>query len=98
PPFRFILEDDNKKLDQCLKDPWNKLDLLRATYGAMTVEEFGSVVRGFLKTAKHPKFKVPFTEVAYQPMLELLDLLRAHDFKIYIVTNYGADFVRELSE
>jgi len=97
-PFRFILDDDDKDLAQSLKNMWNMLDLLRVTNGSMTVEEFGAVVRDFLKTAKHPKFKRPFTEVAYQPMLELLALLRAHDFKIYIVTNYGADFVRELSE
>jgi phosphoglycolate phosphatase-like HAD superfamily hydrolase len=97
-PFSFILDDDDKGLGESLKDIWNMLDLLRVTNGGMTVDEFSSVVQDFLKTAKHPKFKVAFTEVAYQPMLELLALLRANDFKIYIVTNYGADFVRELSE
>lgn len=97
-PFRFILDDDDEKLGESLKDIWSMLDLLRVTNGAMTVDEFSSEVQDFLKTAKHPRFKVPFTEVAYKPMIELLDLLRANDFKIYIVTNYGADFVRELSE
>src|SRR5207237_1235401 len=97
-PFRFILEGDDEKLGESLKSFWNMLDLLRVTNGGMTVDEFSAVVQDFLKTANHPKFKVPFTKVAYKPMLELLALLRAHDFKIYIVTNYGADFVRELSE
>ena len=97
-PFKFILEDENDKLAQSLKNFWNMLDLLRVTNGGMTVDEFSAVVQDFLKTARHPKFKVPFTEIAYRPMLELLALLRANDFKIYIVTNYGADFVRELSE
>jgi hypothetical protein len=64
----------------------------------MTVDEFGSTVRGFVATARHPRFKVPYTEVAYQPMLELLDLLRANEFKVFIVTSGGADFIRELSE
>ena len=97
-PFNFILDDDDDELGESLKDMWNMLDLLRATNKAVTVEQFGSEVQEFLKEAKHPKYKVPFTEVAYQPMLELLALLRANDFKVYIVTNYGADFVRELSE
>jgi phosphoglycolate phosphatase-like HAD superfamily hydrolase len=97
-PFKFILDDDDKELGESLKNIWNMLDLLRATNQAMTVEEFSSEVQAFLSKARHPKFKVPFTEVAYEPMLELLALLRANDFKVYIVTNYGADFVRELSE
>lgn len=97
-PFNFILEDENAKLAESLKNFWNMLDLLRVTNGDMTVDEFSSVVQDFLKTARHPKFNVPFTEVAYRPMLELLALLRANDFKVYLVTNYGADFVRELSE
>jgi phosphoserine phosphatase len=97
-PFRFILEDENEELSESLKSFYNMLDLLRVTNGGMTVDEFSAVVQEFLKTARHPKFKVPFTEVAYRPMLELIALLRAKDFKVYIVTNYGADFVRELSE
>lgn len=97
-PFRFILDDDYDKLGQSLKNVWNMLDLLRAANQSMSVDEFSAEVQAFLKTAKHPKFNVPFTEVAYEPMLELLALLRANDFKVFIVTNYGADFVRELSE
>jgi phosphoglycolate phosphatase-like HAD superfamily hydrolase len=97
-PFRYILDDKDDEFGESLRDLWNMLDLVRVTNGQMTVDEFSIMVQEFLKTAKHPKFKVPFTEVAYQPMLELLALLRANDFKVYIVTNYGADFVRELSE
>jgi phosphoglycolate phosphatase-like HAD superfamily hydrolase len=97
-PFSCILDNDDEELGESLKNLWDMLDLLRVTNGGMTVDEFSSVVQDFLKTARHPKFHVPFTEVAYQPMLELLALLRENDFKTYIVTNYGADFVRELSE
>src|SRR5258705_9402978 len=97
-PFKAILDGDDKELARALTDLWNKLDLLRATNGSMTVDEFGATVRNFVATARHPKFKVPYTQVAYQPMLELLDLLRANEFKVYLVTSSGADFIRELSE
>ena len=97
-PFRAILDDDDKEIARDLNDLWNKLDLLRATSGGMTVDEFASTVREFLATARHPKFKVPYTEVAYQPMIELLNFLRANQFKVFIVTSSGADFIRELSE
>jgi len=97
-PFKAILEDDDKALAVALQDFWNKLDLLRETHGGMTVDEFGETVRNFLANAKHPKYKVPFTQVAYPPMVELIAFLRANDFKVYIVTGGGADFIRELSE
>lgn len=97
-PFKAILDDDDKELARALADFWNKLDLLRATNGGMTVDEFGAIVRDFVAKTRHPKFKVPYTQVAYQPMLELLDLLRDNQFKVYLVTSSGADFIRELSE
>jgi FMN phosphatase YigB (HAD superfamily) len=97
-PFKAILRDDDEDLARSLTDMWNTLDLLRATHGGMTVDEFGEMVRKFLATSRHPKYKVPFSEVAYRPMLELLDLLRANEFKVFIVTSGGADFIRELSE
>jgi FMN phosphatase YigB (HAD superfamily) len=97
-PFKAILDGDDKELERALTDLWNKLDLLRVTNGEMTVDEFGATVRDFVATTRHPKFKVPYTQVAYQPMLELLDLLRANGFKVYLVTGSGADFIRELSE
>ena len=97
-PFRAILKGDDDAIALVLTDLWNRMDLLRETSGSMSVDEFGARVRRFLATARHPGFNVPYTEVAYQPMLELLDLLRANQFKIFIVTSGGADFVRELSE
>jgi len=97
-PFKAILENDDKELAIRLKNLWNVMDLLRETHGGMTVDEFSATVRAFLATAKHPKYKVPYTQVAYVPMLELLALLRANEFKIFIVTGSGTDFIRELSE
>jgi hypothetical protein len=97
-PFKAILEGDDKALALALNDFWNKLDLLRETHGGMTVDEFGATVRTFLANTKHPRFKVPFTQTAYEPMLDVMKLLRANEFKVYIVTGGGADFIRELSE
>jgi phosphoglycolate phosphatase-like HAD superfamily hydrolase len=97
-PFKSIINGDDKEFERRFSDLWNRLDLLRETHGGMTVDEFAAVVQSFLATARHSKFKVPYTELAYQPMLELLDLLRKNEFKIYIVSGGGADFIRELSE
>ena len=97
-PFKAILDDDDKDLSRSLTNLWDRLDLLRAANGGMTVDEFGTTVRSFLATAKHSRFKVSYSELAYQPMIELLNLLRASNFKIFIVTSAGADFIRELSE
>jgi hypothetical protein len=97
-PFKAILDEDDDELERALRDLWNRLDLLRVSHGGMTVEEFGVTVRQFLATARHRKFHVPYTALAYQPMVELIELLRKNEFKTYIVTSGGADFIRELSE
>ena len=54
--------------------------------------------RSWLETARHPRFKRPYTELAYQPMLEVLRYFRANGFKTYIVTGSGQDFVRVFAE
>jgi phosphoserine phosphatase len=64
----------------------------------MTVEEFQTLSIDWLKNAKHPRFNRPFTEIVYQPQLELLDYLRANDFKIFIVSGGGIEFIRAFSE
>ena len=60
----------------------------------MTTEEFEAIVKEWLKTAKHPRFNRPFNELVYQPMLELLQYLRANDFKTFIVSGGGIEFMR----
>jgi phosphoglycolate phosphatase-like HAD superfamily hydrolase len=64
------------------------------THAGMTVDAFEEIVQKWLATARHPRFKRPYTQLAYQPMLELLRYLRAAGFKTYIVTGGGQDFVR----
>jgi hypothetical protein len=59
---------------------------------------FQDLVRQWLATAKHPRFKRPYTELVYQPMGEVMDYLRANGFKTYIVTGGGQDFVRAYAQ
>ena len=65
-----------------------------ATHAGMTTEEFEAIVTGWLATAKHPRFGRPYTELVYQPMLELLTYLRSSGFKTYIVSGGGIEFMR----
>jgi len=70
------------------------LELVMATHAGMTTEEFEQVVKNWLAMAKHPRFNRPYTECVYQPMLELLEYLRANGFKTYIVSGGGIEFMR----
>ena len=68
--------------------------LIEATHAGMTTDEFAGRVRRWLDAARHPRFDRPYTQLAYQPMLELLDLLRDRGFTPFIVSGGGADFMR----
>ncbi len=69
-----------------------------ATHAGMTTEEFEKIVKDWIATAKHPKTKRPYTEMVYQPMLELLAYLRANGFKTFIVSGGGIEFMRPWTE
>ncbi len=72
--------------------------LLAATHAGMTTDEFSRTVSDWLATARHPKTGRPYTEMVYQPMLELLAYLRANGFKTYIVSGGGIEFMRPWTE
>jgi phosphoserine phosphatase len=74
------------------------LDIVMATHAGMTSDEFETVVKDWLATARHPTTGRPYTEMAYQPMLELLAYLRANDFKTFIVSGGGVEFMRAFAE
>jgi len=74
------------------------LEMVMATHAGMTAEEFSNSVSDWLSSARHPGTGELYTAMVYQPMLELLDYLRANDFKIFIVSGGGIDFVRVFSE
>jgi len=73
-------------------------EIVMATHAGMTTEEFEKIVKDWIATAKHPVTKRPFTEMIYQPMLELLAYLRANGFKTYIVSGGGIEFMRPWTE
>jgi phosphoglycolate phosphatase-like HAD superfamily hydrolase len=72
--------------------------ILAATLTGMTVDQFNAEVKQWLTTAKHPRWRRPYTELTYQPMQELLQYLRANGYKTYIATGGGQDFVRVYAE
>jgi phosphoserine phosphatase len=74
------------------------VELVMATHAGITTEEFAKLVRAWLDSARHPRFHRPYTEVVYQPMVELLRFLRAKGFKTFIVSGGGVEFMRTFSE
>ena len=95
-PFKSVLENDYKTLAASGHE--GLLELMMATHAGMTTAEFEEIVKEWLKTAKHPRFNRPYTELVYQPMLELLSYLRANGFKTYIVSGGGIEFMRPWTE
>jgi hypothetical protein len=74
------------------------LEIVMTTHAGMTTEEFEQIVKDWIATARHPRFKRPYTECVYKPMLELLAYLRANDFKTFIVSGGGIEFMRPWTE
>jgi phosphoglycolate phosphatase-like HAD superfamily hydrolase len=73
-------------------------EILAVTHSGLTADEFQNTVKGWLVAAKHPKFKQPYNQVVYQPMLELMNYLRANGFKTFIVSGGGVEFIRSFAE
>jgi len=95
-PFRTVLSGNREAMAKLSMRDLEKI--LAATLTGMTVEEFNAEVKNWLQTARHPRWKRPYTELIYQPMLEVLSYLRDNAYKTYIVTGGGQDFVRVYAE
>ncbi len=95
-PFKAALEGDLKTVFSGGEHAL--LELVMATHAGNTTEEFSQIVKDWLATAKHPKTGRPYTEMVYQPMLELLAYLRANGFKTYITSGGGIEFMRPWTE
>ena len=95
-PFKAVLEGDIKTA--LAGGTHALLELVMATHAGNTTEEFSQIVKDWLATAKHPKTGRPYTNMVYQPMLELLAYLRANGFKTYIVSGGGIEFIRAWAE
>ena len=91
-PFQAVLGGDVKAL--AASGEKGLMELVAVTHAGMTSDEFAKIVSDWLATARHPRFKRPYTELVYQPMLELLAYLRANGFKTFIVSGGGIEFMR----
>jgi phosphoserine phosphatase len=95
-PFAAILDNDRARLRDLREQ--DLAQLVTATHAGMTTDEFRATVREWIATAHHPTKGKPYTQLVYQPMLELLTYLRANGFKTYIVSGGGVEFMRAWAE
>jgi hypothetical protein len=91
-PFKAALEGDMEAL--VASGQQGLLELLMAGHAGMTTEAFAAIVRDWVASARHPRFDRRYTELVYQPMLELLEYLRANGFQTWIVSGGGIEFMR----
>ncbi len=91
-PFRAVLSGDLNAI--AASGERGLVEMVMATHAGMTSEQFNTIVTEWIATAKHPLYKRPYTECVYLPMLELLKYLRAHEFKTFIVSGGGIEFMR----
>src|SRR6185436_3387350 len=95
-PFKAALSGDMKALSASGEK--GAAELVMATHAGMTTAEFETIVTDWIAKARDPRFKRPYTELVYQPMLELLAYLRANGFKTYIASGGGIEFMRPFTE
>ena len=95
-PFAAVLDGDLKAL--ATSGEKGLVEIIAVTHAGMTTAEFEKIVSDWLATARDHRFKRPYTELVYQPMLELLAYLRANGFKTFIVSGGGVEFMRPWTE
>lgn len=93
-PYKAVIENDMEALAK--EGEHGLMKLVLTTHSGMNTDEFSSSVKEWVRTAKHPTKNVGFDKLVYQPMLELLDFLRENEFKTYIVSGGGVDFMRAI--
>jgi phosphoglycolate phosphatase-like HAD superfamily hydrolase len=105
-PWKMAYEKDTSWINQAVERHYNGDDDdvkvlfagLGKAFADMSVDVFARMVSDFFDTALHPKYQYSYLDVAYQPMLELLDYLKANEFVVYIVSGGGRDFMRVITE
>ena len=95
-PFKALLEGDMKTVGA--SGTKGLMEIILATHTGMTATEFSEEVDKWLTTTQHPKFKRPYVECIYKPQIELLEYLRANEFKTFIVSGGGIAFMRSITE
>jgi hypothetical protein len=96
PLYAAVLEGDMKTV--AAGGVRGLLELATVTHAGMTTDEFAKIAEEWITSAKHPKFNRPYTDLIFQPMLELLTYLRANGFKTFIVSGGGIEFMRVWAE
>ena len=97
-PYKALVEKDQTWLAHALDHVPELIKGVTEAYDAITIDAFEDAVHEFFATAKHPTLGVPYTQVGYRPMRELISLLHANEFTVYICSAGGRDFVRPVSE
>jgi phosphoglycolate phosphatase-like HAD superfamily hydrolase len=95
-PFKSVLEDKPEAV--LTAGEQSIADLLAVTHTGMSTEEYSAIVTDWIGSAQHPTLKRPYTDLVYQPMLEVLAYLRDNDFKTFIVSGGGVEFLRPWTE
>jgi len=95
-PFKSVLTHDREAMANFTEKDW--LEIIAVTHAGMSNEDFAKLVSDWLATAKAPRFDRPYTDLIYQPMLEVMRYMREKGYRTYIVTGGGQEFVRVYSE
>jgi len=95
-PFEAVLDGDHKAL--AAAGEHGLLEIMAATHSGMTTDTYNKSVVEWLRDARHPRFDRPYTDLVYQPMLEVLSYLRANGFKTFIVSGGGVEFMRRFAD
>jgi phosphoglycolate phosphatase-like HAD superfamily hydrolase len=95
-PFKSVLSGDREAMSKFTEKDW--MEIVAVTHTGMNTEDFQAIVKQWITTAKAPRFDRPYTDLIYQPMLEVMRYLREKGFRTYIVTGGGQEFVRVYSE
>jgi len=91
-PFKAVMDNDMQELAK--HGEHGLIKLIMATHAGTTTDEFETIVKNWLATTKHPRFNRPYTDLVYQPMLELIKYLQDNDFKTFVVSGGGIEFMR----
>ncbi len=95
-PFKSVLTGDREAMGKFSEKDW--LEIVAVTHAGMSTEEFLALVKPWITSAKAPRFDRLYTDLVYQPMLEIMKYLREKDYRTYIVTGGGQEFVRVYSD
>lgn len=95
-PFKSVLTGDREAMGKFTEKDW--MEIVAVTHAGMSTEEFQAMVKRWITTAKAPRFDRPYTDLVYEPMLEVMKYLREKGFRTYIVTGGGQEFVRVYAE